>query len=112
MDKIILTNNTNLEFNKISNNGNGLAITFTGKTITELEGLMTKENLTKLQVANSNGEVYGIYNNLECASITKNLTDSSITVNLFKLDDTQVKIAYLQTQVFKLTSQLINGGAL
>lgn len=112
MDRIILTNNTNLEFNSISNNENGLAIKFTTKTITELETLMTKENLNKLQIANATGEVYGIYNNLECISITKNLTDSSITVNLFKLDDTQVKIADLQKQVFNLTSQLINGGAM
>lgn len=99
MDKIILSNNTNLEFNSISNNVNGLLITFTNNTITELEPLMVKENLVKLQIANSTGEVYGIYNNLECTSITKNLKDSSIMVNLSKLDDTQVKIAELQKTV-------------
>lgn len=112
MNKIILTSNTNLEFSSISSNGNGLAITFINKTIKELEQLMTKDNLSKLQVSNENNEVYGIYNNLICNSITKNLTDSSITVNLTKLDDTQVKIAELQTQVFNLTTQLINGGAI
>lgn len=104
MDKIILNNNTSLEFNSISNNGNGLSITFKSKTIAELEGLMAKENLTKLQVVNSTGEVYGIYNNLEYTSITKNLTDSSVTVNLTKLDDTQVKIAELQQTVDTLVT--------
>lgn len=112
MDKVILNNGTNLEFNSISNNKNGIAIILTNKTITELETLMAKENLTKLQVANATGEVYGIYNNLECTSITKNLVNNSITVNLTKLDDTQVKISDLQKQVFKLTTQLINGGAM
>ena len=99
MDKIILNNNTSLEFNSIANNGNGLAITFGSKTIAELETVMTKDNLTKLQIANTSNEVYGIYNNLECTSIAKNLTDNSIIVNLSKLDDTQVKIAELQKTV-------------
>lgn len=104
MDKIILTDNTNLEFNSISNNVNGLSITFATKTITELEPLMTKENLTKLQIANATGEVSGIYNNLECDSITKNLVDNTTTVNLTKLDDTQVKLDELQKTVDTLLS--------
>lgn len=99
MDKIILNNNTNLEIDSIVNTTNGMVITFKEKTINDLESEMTKDNLSKLQVANSNGEVYGIYNNLICNSITKNLIDSSITVNLSKLDDTQVKIAELQQTI-------------
>ncbi|GEP65802.1 hypothetical protein CBE01nite_35700 [Clostridium beijerinckii] len=105
MDKIILNNNISLEFNSIYNSGEvGLIINFTNKSITELETLMTKDNLTKLQVANSTGEVYGIYNNLECTSITKKLTDNSVTINLTKLDDTQIKIAELQQTVDALVA--------
>lgn len=112
MDKIILNDNTSLEFNSVTNFSNALAITFTGKTITDIEPLMTKENLAKIQEVHEDETVYGIFNNFECISITKNLADESITVNLSKLDDTQVKITDMQTQIFNLTTQLIAGGAL
>jgi hypothetical protein len=99
MDKIILNDNTSLEFSLISSNGNGLTITFTENTIEGLEPVMTKDNLVKLQVANSNGDVYGIYNNLSCKSITKDLTDNSITVNLKQLDSLEIKVENLQSTV-------------
>ena len=99
MDKLILNDNTNLEFSLISSNGNGLEIIFTEKIIESLELVMTKSNLIKLEIANSNGEVYGIYNNLECVSITKNLADTTITVNLKQLDSLEVKVEELQSTV-------------
>ena len=86
MNKIIFNNNTSIDFSLIINTINGLSITFENKTSDELEILMTKNNLSKFQIANSSGEIYGIYNDLECGSITKNLADSSITVNLSKID--------------------------
>lgn len=42
----------------------GLNITFTDKTVQELETIFTKENCSKIQLATRIGEVYGIYNNL------------------------------------------------
>jgi RNA-binding protein YhbY len=79
MDKIILNNGTNLEFLK----SNGLnSVTIENKTIEELEKLLTTENLVKVQFSNSNSEVYGNYENLECVSITKYLADESIAINL------------------------------
>ena len=84
MDKIILNDNTNLEFEK----SNGLSnITIANKTIEELEALLTTENLSKVQIANSNNEVYGNYTNLKGISITKMLTDGSIVI---KLEETVV----------------------
>ncbi|WP_315069606.1 hypothetical protein [uncultured Clostridium sp.] len=112
MSKIILNDNTNLEFSSITNLANNLTVTFTEKTITDIEPLMVKENLTKVQEVSEDGTVIGVYNNLECTSVTKNLADSSVIINLTKLDDMQVKIENLQTQVFNLTTQLISGGAL
>lgn len=104
MDKIILNDNTSLEVNSIANFNNALAITFTGKTITDIEPLMTKENLTKIQEVHEDETVYGVFNNFECVSITKNLADESITINLSKLDDTQVKLDELQKTVDILVS--------
>ena len=95
MDKIILKNNTTLEFSKVE----GLNITFKDKTIEELEKVFTKENCSRVQLTTENGEVYGIYNNLECTGITKNLEDSTVTVNLKQLDDLTVKVEDLQNTV-------------
>jgi endonuclease V-like protein UPF0215 family len=95
MEKIILANSETLEFSKFE----GFNITVEGKTIEELEKLFTKSNLIKIQVVREDGVVYGVYNNLICDSITKNLTDNSITANLSKLDDTQVKIEELQKTI-------------
>lgn len=94
MDKIILKDRTILEFNKIE----GLAITFTDKAIEDLEKLFTKENCSKIQLVTSD-EVYGIYNNLECTSITKNLEDNTIAVNLKELNTLEVKVEQLQATV-------------
>ena len=95
MDKLILNDGTVLGFTKAE----GLNITFTDKTIEELEKVFTKENCNKVQLATNTGEVYGIYNNLECTSIVKNLEDSSITLNLMQLDDLAVKVKDLQNTV-------------
>lgn len=102
MNKIILTNNESLEITSITTVINMFAITLVNKTIQDVEALMTKDNLTKLQLVNENNEVYGIYNNLICDSITKNLTDNSVAINLSKLDETQVKIAELRSTVDSL----------
>ena len=109
MDKIILKDGTKLEFNKIE----GLNITFTDKTIEELEKVFTKENCSKVQLATERGEVYGIYNNLECTSITKNLEDKNVTVNLKELDSTAIRIDNLEGAVADLgsaISELSEGG--
>lgn len=110
MDKIILKDKTELEFNKIE----GLNITFVDKNIEELENRLTKENCSKVQLVTSVGEVYGVYNNLECTSIVKNIKDSSITVNLKELDNTVVRINDLEGAVADLgavVSELSEGGA-
>ena len=95
MDKIILKNNTTVELRK----GEGLNIIFKNKTIEELEKVFTKENCSKVQLTTENGEVYGIYNNLECTGITKNLEDSTVLVTLKQLDDLTVKVEDLQNTV-------------
>lgn len=109
MDKIILKNKTELIFNKIER----LNITFADKTVEELEKAFTKENCSRVQFATENGEVYGIYNNLECTCITKNLEDDTITVNLNQLDNTVVRINDLEDAVADLgtvVSELSEGG--
>ena len=109
MDKIILNDKTNLEFKK----SEGLNITFTDKTVEELEKVFTKENCNKVQFATSSGEVYGIYNNLECTSITKNLEDKNVTVHLKELDSTAIRIDNLEGAVADLgsaISELSEGG--
>lgn len=104
MDKIVLNDGTTLEFEKTE----GLNITFKDKTIEELEKVFTKENCSKVQFTTEKGEVYGIYNNLECTSIIKNLSDSTVTVNLNKLDDLKVKVADLQQTVDELVLNTLN----
>lgn len=109
MNKIILKDGTMLEFNKIE----GLNITFTDKTVEELEKTFTKENCSKVQLATENGKVYGIYNNLECLSITKNVKDSSVAVRLKELDSTAIRIDNLEGAVADLgsaISELSEGG--
>lgn len=95
MDKVILKDGTTLDFIKTE----GLNITFTDKTVEELENVFTKENCSKIQLTTEKGEVYGIYNNLECTSITKNLNDSTVLVTLKQLDDLIVKVEDLQNTV-------------
>ena len=95
MDKIILNDGTNLEFDKVE----GLNITFKDKTIEELEKVFTEENCNRVQLTTEKGEVYGIYNNLECTSITKNLEDSTVIVNLKELNTLEVKVEQLQNTV-------------
>ena len=104
MDKIILKDGTKLEFKKIE----GLNITFTDKTVEELEKILTKENCRKVELSTENGEVYGIYNNLECTSITKNIEDSTVTVNLKELDATIIRIESLEGAINDL-GNIISG---
>ena len=98
--KIILKDKTALEFVNVE----GLSITFKDKTIEELEKVFTKENCSKVQFTTEKGEVYGIYNNLECTSITKNLEDKNVTVNLKELDDLKIKVEQLQNTVDNLVT--------
>lgn len=105
MDKIILKDGTTLEFNKIE----GLNITFLNKTVEELEKLFTKENCSKVQLTTATVEVYGIYNNLECISIIKNLEDETVTVNLKELNALEVKVEQLQTTVDTLITSGLEG---
>lgn len=95
MNKIILKDGITLEFKK----SEGLNITFTDKTVEELEKVFTKENCSKIQLGTEKGEVYGIYNNLECTSIIKNLEDSTVTVKLKELNTLEVKVEQLQNTV-------------
>lgn len=95
MNKIILSDGTSLEFVKAE----GLNISFTDETIEELEKIFTKENCSKVQFATEKEDIYGVYNNLECASITKNLEDSTVTVNLKELSTLEVKVEDLQNTV-------------
>ena len=109
MDKIILKDGTTLKFNKIE----GLNITFTDKTVEELEKTFTKENCSKIKLTTENGEVYGIYNNLECISISKNIKDFTVTVNLKELDSTNIRLSNLEGAVSELgsaISELSEGG--
>lgn len=109
MDKIILKDGTTLEFNSIE----GLVITFTDKNLEELEKVFTKENCSKVQLATEKGDIYGVYNNLECTSITKNLEDSTVTVNLKELDSVAIRIDNLEGAVADLgsaISELSEGG--
>ena len=103
MNKIVLKDGTKLEFNKVE----GLNITFTDKTVEELEKVFTKENCSKVQLTTEKGEVYGIYNNLECTSITKNLEDSTVIVNLKELNALEVKVEQLQNTVDDLVLNLL-----
>lgn len=95
MNKIILSDGTTLEFAIAE----GVNITFTGKNVGELEKVFTKENCSKVQLATEKGDIYGVYNNLECTSITKNLEDSTVTVNLKELNTLEVKMKDLQNTV-------------
>ena len=95
MDRIILKNGQNLEFSKAES----LNITFTDRTIEELESIFTKENCSKVQFTTERGEVYGIYNNLECTSIVKNLNYGTVMVNLKELDDTVIRVEALECAV-------------
>ena len=104
MDKIILKDGTKFEFKKID----GLSITFTDKTVEELEKILTKENCRKVELSTENREVYGIYNNLECTSITKNIEDSTVTVRLKELDDTIIRIESLEGAINDL-GNIISG---
>lgn len=104
MNKIILKDGTTLEFSKEE----VLNVTFTDKTVDELEKVFTKENCSKVQLATSD-EVYGIYNNLECTSITKNLEDSTVTVNLKELNTLEVKVEQLQATVDTLVVSGLEG---
>lgn len=109
MDKIILKDGTTLEFSKVE----GLNVNFTNKTVEELEKVFTKENCIKVQLSKSTGEVYGIYNSLECTSITKNLEDSMVTVNLRQVDDISARVETLENAVGDLgtvVSELSEGG--
>lgn len=109
MDKIILNDDTTLEFKK----SEGLNITFTDKTVEELEKVFTKDNCGKIQLGTEKGEVYGVYNNLECTSITKSLEDKNVTVNLKQLDSTAIRIDNLEGAVADLgsaISELSEGG--
>ena len=57
--------------------------------------------------------MYGIYNNLECTSITKNLEDKNVTVNLKELDSVAIRIDNLEGAVADLgsaISELSEGG--
>lgn len=105
MNKIILNDGTKLEFLEES----GLNFFFTNKTVEELEKCFTKDNCSKIQLSKSTGEVYGIYNNLECTSITKNLEDSTVTVNLRQLNTLEVKVEQLQATVDTLVVSGLEG---
>nr|WP_321026279.1 hypothetical protein [Clostridium neonatale] len=105
MDKIILNDGTKLEFSKVE----GLNITFTDKAIEELENSFTKENCSKMQLSKSTGEIYGIYNNLECTSIVKNLEDNTVVVNLKQLDDLKAQVEQLQATVDTLVVSGLEG---
>ena len=66
-----------------------------------------------MQFATSSGDVYGIYNNLECTSITKKLEDKNVIVNLKELDSTAIRINNLEGAVADLgsaISELSEGG--
>ena len=105
MDKIILNDGTTLEYSRIE----GINITFTDKAIEELENSFTKENCSKIQLSKSTGEIYGIYNNLECTSIVKNLEDNTVVVNLKQLDDLKVQVEQLQATVDTLVVSGLEG---
>ncbi|MBY7025065.1 hypothetical protein FDC27_09860 [Clostridium botulinum] len=87
----------------------GLNITFTDKTVQELETIFTKENCSKIQLATRIGEVYGIYNNLEGTSIIKNLENNNIDVNLKELNTLEVKVEQLQATVDTLVVSGLEG---
>lgn len=105
MNKIILKDGTTLEFSKEE----VLNVTFTDKTVDELEKVFTKENCSKIQLVTENGDIYGIHNNLECTSITKNLEDSTVTVNLKELNTLEVKVEQLQATVDTLVVSGLEG---
>lgn len=104
MNKIILKDGTILEFNKIE----GLAVTFTDKTVDDLEKVFKKENCSKIQLAKENGAVYGIYNNLECVSVIK-YGNETVTVNLQQINDLVVKVEQLQATVDTLVVSGLEG---
>lgn len=105
MDKIILKDGTTLEFSKIE----GVNLTFTDKIVEELEKVFIKENCSKIQLSKSTGEIYGIYNNLECTSIVKNLEDNTVVVNLKQLDDLKVQVEQLQATLDTLVVSGLEG---
>lgn len=105
MNKIILNDGTKLEFTKEK----FTSFSFVNKTVEELETIFTKENCSKIQLTKETGEVYGIYNNLECISITKNLEDNTIDVNLKELNTLEVKVEQLQATVDTLVVSGLEG---
>lgn len=79
MNKIILNNGSEIEFSEAY----GIdRMVIKNKTVEELESMLTKENLEKIDITTINGEINGKYENLECVSITKYLEDSSIVIEL------------------------------
>ena len=79
MNKIILNNGNEIEFSEAY----GIdRMVIENKTVDELENMLTKENLEKIDITTSNGEINGKYENLECISITKYLENSSIVIEL------------------------------
>lgn len=105
MEKIILNNKAELEVKEFT----GTTIILENKTIEELEQLFTKENLIKIEVKQENGDVTGIYNNLECISITKNLEDNTIIVNLRQLDALKLELEQLKETVDTLVLSGLEG---
>lgn len=94
MDKIILIDETDIEFSKLDSTYvfrndtilEGYKFEFLKSIITkeELENKLNITNLAKVKFANKEDNVYGIYNNLICDSIEEK--DSVfIVVLLFKL---------------------------
>lgn len=79
MDKLILNNGTTLE---IIDSMGLQKIEIADKTMDELESLLTTENLSNVQFATSEDLVYGIFQNLKFISITKYISDGSISIQL------------------------------
>ena len=77
MNKIILNDGTKIEITYRL----GLTVTTSNKTISELEDILTVDNLNNVQFT-CNEEICGKYKNLELVSLTKNYITKEITIKL------------------------------
>lgn len=84
MENIILNNGIKIKIKNISI-GALQIIMDNSKTVEELEKIFTKDNLKTLKVENSEGIIYGNFYNMQCISITKNITNCTIFINLEQL---------------------------
>ncbi|WBK39612.1 hypothetical protein CB452P1_000028 [Clostridium phage CB452P1] len=78
MEKMKLKDGTIIEYDYSF----GMTFFATKYTIDELESKLTKDNLTSVEFTTNSDGIFGIYNNLELMSISKNYITKEISIEL------------------------------